>query len=56
MLGTEYTVLSQVALSAFIDPEQLPSGSHEWSQCLNGNVDFLVVVGPQQEPLFRRGA
>lgn len=52
MLGTEYHILSQVALSALIDPDQLPPRSPEWSQCMNGNVDFLVILGSQQEPLF----
>ena len=52
MLGTEYNILSQVALSAFIDPDQLSNSRREWSLCLNSNVDFLTVLGRYQEPLF----
>jgi hypothetical protein len=52
MLGTEYSIQSQVALSAIIGPDKLSNGSREWRLCLNSNVDFLVVFGRHQELLF----
>lgn len=52
MLGVEYSLLSQVAMSQIISPKQLQYRSYEWHICMTSSVDFLVVQGDQQEPIL----
>lgn len=59
MLGKEYSVFTQVGVSALINPDQftvggkvIPDYKAKWSQCMNGRVDFVVCEGESDSPLF----
>ena len=50
MMGSSYHVLVQVSLSEILPPDRDHLSHEEWSLCMNGSVDFVVVEGERYKP------
>lgn len=50
MMGIGYHVLVQVSLSEILPPDRDHLSQEEWSLCMNGSVDFVVVEGENYRP------